>query len=75
MTVTHQGVKYFLKLGVAFIQTSIRYIMNKPVKFESKMNNTALTISEGEYKSSPGAIIACKYYGGMKQQWHMNVEN
>ena len=48
--------------------------MNKPVKFESKMNRAVLTVSEGEYKSMPGSVIACQYYGGMKQKWNMNID-
>lgn len=49
--------------------------MNKPIKFQSKMNKATLTVSEGEYKTKPGAVIACQYYGGMKQKWYLNVEN
>ena len=44
------------------------------MKFQSKMNGTAITLSEGDYKTKEGSLIACKYYGGLKQQWYMGME-
>ena len=66
------------KISQKFISENINFIyrpsMNKPMKFQSKMNGTAITLSEGEYKTKEGSLIACKYYGGLKQQWYMGME-
>ena len=49
--------------------------MLKPMKITSSMNGKALTVSEGEFKTKPGYLIATKYYGGMKQQFHVTSAN
>lgn len=46
----------------------------KSIKILSLMNETALTLSEGEFKTNNGSLIVCGFYGGIKQRWMIRPE-
>ena len=49
--------------------------LNSPVKVTSKMNGKVMTLSEGEFKSRPGDLIASNYTGASKQKFMFSTMN